>query len=195
MILATIATEEYRDLREISFPNKKAYCDRHGHTFVGFMDPIHRARPVSWSKIKLLEMLAFQHQKGWAFWSDADALITRLDWNVEELIEPDVDLIGCRDAAGFLTGSFLIQLNGAGRQFLIDIYDRIQFMYHRDREAAAMEDLLSRGYRVRVKYVDKALIDASPEEFREGYSAVVHVSGRPLAERAEELRKWGSGRG
>jgi galactosyl transferase GMA12/MNN10 family len=189
MIVASIATEEFRDFRELTFPNKKAYCDRHGYSFVSAKSAIHRARPASWSKIKLLEMIAFEREKEWVFWTDADAAITRLDWKVEELADPNVDLIISKDNDGINAGSFLMQLNGKSRQFLLNAYDRIRFMHHRRREAVAMETLLQDGYPLQVKHVEKKLINAYPEDYQEGFSAVLHVPHKPWPERLAELKK------
>jgi hypothetical protein len=190
MIVASIATDEFRDFRDRTFPNKKAYCERHGYTFYGGTTHIHRMRPVSWSKIKLLEALCFQYPDEWAFWTDADAIFTRPDWKATEIIDPKADLIISRDVNGINCGSFLIRLNVQSQQFLADVYDQVQFIHHAWWEQAAMIYLLQLSYPIKVKYVEKTLINAYPQDFKQGYSAVLHVPApRPRAARLEELKK------
>jgi hypothetical protein len=189
MILATLATDEIQNFREISFPNKEAYCRRHGHTFCGITERLHLRRPHSWSKIKLLEIISFTSQGQWVFWSDADSIITRPEWNVEELIDPEADLIIARGPFGINAGVFLMHLNQRTHEFLLEVHDQIQYVHHNWWEQAAMMHLLNANYPIRVKTGDKVLMNAFPEDYQEGYSAVLHVAGATRANRVEELKK------
>jgi hypothetical protein len=189
MFIASIATDDFREFRDISFPNKQKYCQRHNHTFWGITQSLHLNRPPAWSKIKLLELISFMHQGSWIYWSDADSIFTRMDWNVEELIDPQADLIIAVGPLGLNSGSFLMHLNPRTHEFLLEVQDQVQFIHHPWWEQAAMIELINRKYPIRVKYADKVLMNAFPEDYKVGYSAVLHVPGAFRTDRIEQLKK------
>jgi hypothetical protein len=105
MIVVSVATDEMRDLRDLTFANKRAYCQKHGYKFVEARQSLDPSRPPAWSKIVALGQLCKSFPQQWALWIDADAGFARMDFAAEELIDESVDFIITRDWNGINTAS------------------------------------------------------------------------------------------
>ncbi|MGD0464922.1 MAG: hypothetical protein ABSB74_20750 [Tepidisphaeraceae bacterium] len=188
--VVSMATDEMRELRDISFPNKQAYCQRHGYKWIGETKTRDASRPPSWSKILILADLCMNRSVDWAFWTDADSVIVRPDWKLETLADESADLVVARDINGINMGVFLMRMGGMTLQFLLDAYSLTQYIHHRWWDQAAIRHALSTGWPFRAKYADKTLINAYPDDFSEGHSAIVHVPKTSRwPDRVGELRK------
>jgi hypothetical protein len=95
------------DLALITAPNKAAYCDRHGYTWLPCTDGFDSSRPVAWSKLMFLRRYLPDYD--WIMWSDADSLITNPVQRIETLIRTNADLLLTKDKIGINSGSFLIR--------------------------------------------------------------------------------------
>ena len=172
----SLATDGMADLRELTFPNKRAYCDRHGYAFIGETATLDASRPPSWSKVPLL--LRHLPDFDWLMWSDADAVFTNLDRRLDDLIATDADLVIAKDLIGINAGSFLIRNTLAAAGFLRRVWDQRQFINHCWWEQAAMMHLINGGTAgISVQYPAKAAINSYPEDWRPG-DLVLHVPGR-----------------
>jgi hypothetical protein len=191
-IVVSIATDEIRELRELTFPNKQAYCDRHGYFFAGFTRSLDPDRPASWSKLNALALLCKPCNTRWALWTDADTLIIRPDWKIEEVIDNDFDFIVAQDHNGMNCGVFLLRLGPDAHKFLFNAQAQIQFINHRWWEQAAIRFLIEKGYPIRTKFIDKRIINAYPSEVEPGVTAIVHVPDHPKTwpDRMGELKKF-----
>src|ERR1700693_4453047 len=117
LAVVSMATDAMRELRDISFPNKEAYCRRHGYKWIGETKTRDAARPPSWSKILLLADLCVNRSVDWAFWTDGDSVIVGPEWKVETLADESADLVVARDANGINMGIFLMRMGGMTLQF------------------------------------------------------------------------------
>jgi galactosyl transferase GMA12/MNN10 family len=188
--VVSMATDTMRELRDISFPNKEAYCRRHGYKWIGETKTRDASRPPAWSKILILADLCVSRSVDWVFWTDADSVIVRPDWKMETLADDSADLVVARDANGINTGVFLMRMGGMTLNFLLDSYALTQYTYHRWWDQAAIRHTLDTGWPFRVKFADKKLINAYPDDFCAGHSAVIHVPNTPRwPDRAGELRR------
>ncbi len=171
----SMATDSMAHLREISFPNKQAYCRRHGYQWIAETKTLDASRPPAWSKIAMLADVCINQSADWAFWSDADAVIVRPEWKIETLADESADLVVSCDSNGLNTGNFLMRMGWTTLKFLLDAYSCTQFLRHKWWEQMAIVHTLDLGWPFRVKVADKTLINAYPDDFREGHSAIIHV--------------------
>jgi len=186
----SMATDEMRHLRDLSFPNKQAYCERHGYQWIGATKTRDGSRPPAWSKIAMLIDVCINRSADWVFWTEADSVIVRPDWKMETLADESADLVATRDLNGLNTGVFLMRMGWMTMNFLLDVYSLKQFIRHKWWEQIAMTHALSTGWPFRVKYVDKTLVNAYPDDFREGHSAIIHVPrSERWPDRLGEIRK------
>jgi hypothetical protein len=189
--VVSLATDAMKELREVTFPVNRAWCEAHGYTWVAGNRPLDPSRPASWSKIRMIQELCHIAPGQWAFWIDGDAVVTRPDWRLEALADDDAELIIAKDHNGMNCGVFLIRLGNMTWNFLADVYSRTEFLNHRWWEQAAIRQVLEEGYPFRVKYADKTLINANPDDFVQGHTAVLHVPNAPKIwpDRVGELKK------
>jgi hypothetical protein len=190
-LVVSIATDEMREMRELSFPNKKAWCERHGYIWAGASKSLDPSRPPAWSKVALLMRLSEISPGSWAFWTDADSIITRPDWKLESIADDNADLLIAQDRNGINSGVFMIRLGTMAWNFLREVYGHTEYLHHRWWEQAAIRHVLDSGYPFRVKFADKILVNAYPDDFVEGHSAILHVPNnmKMWPDRIGELKK------
>ena len=122
----SIATDEMKEHRELTFPNKQAYCDRHGYTFVGKTETFHeRGKPDrngSWAKLPFtLELMPrFTH----IVCIDADAAFTNMDVKIESLIDEEHDFWVCNDQNGRNCGVMIVKSCQEMWQLFRDAWER-----------------------------------------------------------------------
>jgi galactosyl transferase GMA12/MNN10 family len=206
-------TFKYEVLGRMAIDNRRRYCERHGYRFI-CEAPIVRDRPACWAKIPTL--LAALETHPWAMWADSDTLVFAQEQRIDEMCDPDYDLIvqsheeffrfiGMPHAAGLNrmpinTGVFLIRASAWSRDFLERAYEETQFVSRCEvwdgiGEQEAMIALLRRapGDRRRIKYVNG--LQNHPRFYRPG-DLFVHFYGNharhriPLAECHEIIGRW-----
>jgi galactosyl transferase GMA12/MNN10 family len=187
----SLATDKMREIRELTFPNKQAYCERHGYKWISSAKSLDLSRPSSWSKILMIQQVCLSRSVDWAFWTDADSLIVRPEWKLESIADDNADFIVSKDVNGINCGVFMMRMGGMTQQFLLAVYDHVEYLNHRYWEQAAIRRELDLDFPFRVKFADKTLINAYPNDFREGHSAVIHVPNSPeiWPDRIGELKK------
>ena len=97
-----VYTEEIKEMGELTSPNKREYCEKHGYKFIEvsqrkdldlsvtipdskYMEP--RMIPIGWSKIKLLkDTLENNKDIEWLFWIDADAVFMNYNKKLESFV-------------------------------------------------------------------------------------------------------------
>ena len=89
----SLATDALSEMRELTFANKRAYCEKHGYQWIGANKAMDSSRPPAWSKIRMLQEACIHLPGWWAFWTDADSLIVRPDWKIESIADDNADLI------------------------------------------------------------------------------------------------------
>lgn len=185
----SLATDAMHEIRDLTFPANKAWCDLHGYTWVAGNRPLDPLRPASWSKVRMIQELCKILPGGWAFWIDADAAVVRPEWTLESIVDDNAEMIVASDRNGINTGVFMMRLGMMAWNFLATVYDRTEYLHHRWWEQAAFMHVLDTGYPFRVKHIDKTLINAYPGDFVKGHSAIIHVPSSPKTIRIGELTR------
>lgn len=163
--IATLADDGMKDLRELTFPNKKEYAEKHGYGFVGesqiFHEKDRQDRPAAWSKLPLILKLMSDYE--WIFWSDADSVITNPYIKLESLIDNNYEFIVTNDQNGMNTGEFIIKSTEETWRFLRDSWERTQFINNGCWEQSAMGQLLNENpNRIRTKILPQKTMNSYP---------------------------------
>jgi hypothetical protein len=126
---------DYKRAMEPGMASKRAYCSRHGYTFLeGGEDVWDRKKPIPWSKINFI--LKYLDDYDFLFWSDGDVIITNPEKRLEDLVLPLLtsgkDMVWCRDACGNLNnGNVLFRGRSAwAKDFLQRCYAQEQLTHH-----------------------------------------------------------------
>jgi hypothetical protein len=206
-------TLKYEALGRMAIENRRRYCERHGYRFICEV-PVARDRPACWAKIPAL--LAALETHPWAIWADSDTLVFAQERRIDEMCDPDYDLIvqSHEEFFGFLgiplaagldrmpinTGVFIIRASAWSRDFLKRAYEETQFVSGGEvwdgiGEQEAMTALLRRTPtdRRRIKYVGG--LQNHPRFYRPG-DLFVHFYGNhgkhriSLGECEEVIDRW-----
>lgn len=169
----TLGTKNISEYSRYSFDINKAYCEKHGYTYIQYNDIIDSSRPPAWSKILAIKnhIDAFD----WLMWIDADAIFYNHDIRIEERIDEQFNLIiskGCGDTWGDVnipdnanlnTGVFLIRGKVKWSVDLLNnIYGRTNRLNHRWWENQAFSDIyLENKLEIngKIKVVDQHLLN------------------------------------
>ena len=81
-----LATPEIDYYAEGTRANWQSYCDRQGYTFVCGRERIFEDMHVVWSKVGLIEQQMSVSDSEWIVLVDADTVVNRPDYKLEELI-------------------------------------------------------------------------------------------------------------
>lgn len=126
---------DYKRAMEPGMASKRAYCAKHGYTFLDGGDDVwDRKKPIPWSKINFI--LKYLDEYDYLFWSDGDVIITNPEKRLEDLVLPLLpahkDMLWCRDACGNLNnGNVLFRGRSAwARDFLKRCYAQEQLTHH-----------------------------------------------------------------
>lgn len=188
--VCTIADDRMAAERAITRPPLAAYCDRHGYRLHAVGTSMDFTRPISWSKILLLQRWLGEHD--WLWWADADLLVTSPERRLEELTDGATgDLLIASDANGINCGSFLLRNCDWSRDFLQRVWDTAEDVNHTWWEQWALMQRLAgnaddRGH---VQSVRKRSINAYPSDWRPG-DFCLHTPGTP--DRVRVLREAAS---
>lgn len=184
--VCTFWTQEIESYAKWTTENKREYAERHGY---GFHCPreCRTGRPPAWEKVFVVgEALA---RSEWVWWLDADAIVTNFETPLESLLDPNFDLIACKDFNGFNSGSFLLRSTRWATRFLWNVWRLEEYTHHPWWEQAAMmQELEKEENYLHTKFVDQSLLQSYVEFWKPG-DFVLHVPGKPTAERAEILAR------
>jgi mannan polymerase II complex MNN10 subunit len=166
--LATLLVgEEYAHFCADGIKTKKAYCKKQGHPFLletNWLDP---SRPISWSKVKFLELHLASFD--WLFYSDADSLIMNDAIALEGLIDNNYDLIITTDFNGINAGQFLIRNSSWSRAFFSKAYAMTAFINHPWWEQRAFLEILKDPKELKhVKIVPQRTFNAYFDNYQQG---------------------------
>lgn len=148
-ILTLAIGKDYCKALEKALASKRSYANKHGYTYIqGDETDWDRERPISWSKVPFLLRFLRTLPDGELLWlSDADVLITNMDFKLEDhvvpLLPPSKDMLMTFDACGHVNAGNILMRNGPWlRDFWGRVYEQTDCLYHIWWENAAILKLL-----------------------------------------------------
>ncbi len=157
--------KEFGEVVDIALKNKQTYCEVHGYDFICEKEHLDPERPIVWSKIPLILKVMENPQNQWIFWTDADALIMNMAFDLEGLINENYDLIVSKDFYFLNCGHFLIKNSEWSRQFLVNAYNHTECMSDGFQEQAAIAKELEQPHNAsKTKIIPQRLFNSYAEE-------------------------------
>jgi hypothetical protein len=184
--IASFADDGYREIRDLTFPNKRQYARKHGYRCV-LLDWLPSSRPAAWSKIIMLYNLMEFMGPGWIFWTDADSVFMNMEIRLEKMVDPTADLVASADQNGINTGNFFIRSSEKCQRFLKAVWACEEFINHEYWEQAAMWHLMTRNYPIRAIPTPKRLFNSYPHEYQPG-DFILHAAG--IKKRPQLIREY-----
>jgi hypothetical protein len=161
ILILSLADANFAEVGAISGPNKQAYAERHGYTFIQEGQLLNYDRHPSWNKI--LWVINHLPYYDWVFWSDADSLIMNDKiWLEDIILDTGEDLIITQDENGLNCGQFFARKSFWTIEFLEKVWAQDQFIDHQWWEQAAITHLLQTvpEYRSHVRLADQRLFNS-----------------------------------
>jgi hypothetical protein len=169
---------------QLSFPNKAAYCARHGYDFIGAWENPCPDRPASWGKIPMILQALPRYDA--VFWSDADSLVTNPTTTLESIIgKSTADILIALDDPRFnksvQCGQFIVRNTPAAAAFLSRVWEEFP-PPGPWWEQSAMISLIERGVDREcgcvIQHVPRRMINSFPWEWRPS-DFICHWTGDP----------------
>lgn len=165
--IVTLYDDYYKDIGEISIPNKIKYAKKWGYDLIYFDQIIDNNRPAQWSKIKAIEYALKKYE--WVWWIDIDALIMNFDNKLEDIIDENYDIIFTENKYSLISnGSSFFKNTDVTKKFLkecyelnLDILKDIDVMTF-DHEQKPMRKLYQevKEYRDRIKLIHERVCNS-----------------------------------
>lgn len=121
--VASINTEDYQDLADLTDAPKREYCNLHGYQFHVLKET--RYSPImGFNKIHyVLDLFNQRPDIEWLLFSECDAMITNMTIKIEDRIDNDYHFIVPVDRLNINSGNFLARNSEEGRAYLQMIVD------------------------------------------------------------------------
>lgn len=121
--LASINTDDYQDLADITDQTKREYCDIHGYKFFVLKETKY-SKIMGFNKIAyVLDLFEQYPDIEWCLFSECDAMITNLTIRIEDQVDNDYHFIVPVDRLNINSGNFLARNSAEGRAYLQMIMD------------------------------------------------------------------------
>ncbi len=152
-------------------------------------------RPAAWSKLPALLRAMASGRYEWLFWMDADALIMNHTIRLESMLDERADLLIATGPNGSInSGCFLLKCTQKSLEFLHMVYDRTDYLNHRNWEQAAMKHVLDRGLSsLTVRFIPprsiNSRISGDPDWRYQPGDFVIHLPGLSNPERVHQVNK------
>ena len=128
----------------MSYHNKLQYCKKWNYDLIIEDNSIvDTTRDVAWSKIPALKKWLPQYQ--WIMWMDMDAFFMRFDFDIEHLLNEDVDFIIGKDWHGINMGVFFIRNSPYSMELLDILWNTPKDKWYPWEEQSALMHLLKKG--------------------------------------------------
>jgi mannan polymerase II complex MNN10 subunit len=120
----------------MTWPNKQAYCTKHGYQLFDSSNVLDNSRPPSWSKIKAAQRLFSLKQRDnqsplceWVVWWDADTVIMNSDKKIQNLFPLHADFVVTKQKSiSYNAGAWIIKNTPWSHQFLQTWWDMEHFV-------------------------------------------------------------------
>lgn len=150
LVLTLAIGADYRRGLAKALESKRAYCERHGYTYLEAHEEWwNRDRPLAWSKVPLWQEKAGEIEKWDYIWiSDADVWITnpeiRLEDHVLPLLPPGKDLLLTYDSCQHVnSGNMIVRPGAWAVNFFKKVWEKTDCLYHVWWENKAICDLMA----------------------------------------------------
>lgn len=127
---------QFNNLLAMTWPNKEAYCQKHGYRLFDSSPYLDNSRPPSWSKIKaaqrLLNLKGGDNRCDWVVWWDADTVIMNSDKKIEDILPAHQDFVVTKQkTSSYNAGAWMIRNTEWSHDFLntwwnMDEYVRVK---------------------------------------------------------------------
>lgn len=125
------AWRNYDGIRDLTWPNKQQYADKHGYHFYDQSKILAKdtSRQSSWSKVPAVQQLLQTTNCSWIVWMDADTVIMNSAKRLESILprsNSPIDLLLTEDDAaqgGYNAGVWAVRNTDWTREFLQRWYD------------------------------------------------------------------------
>jgi len=155
--LCAYFTPSFHALSEVTVPNIRRYCDRHGYRLLFWSDvdrPDGDDRPLGFRKTeRVLELLRASAAGDILCVIDLDLLITNQTIRLESFLDDEHDLFFTHDVNGLNSGVYLVRATMGTRKFLEDAMARVGQPGVFGEQDAMRDSLLVDGFRNLTKIV------------------------------------------
>lgn len=138
--------DEYKKITKYGRKTKVLYCEKNGYDFFDEEDVVDTTRPLTWSKIKIIQ----RHLPSYDYivWIDGDTLIMNDKIKLDNLINFDMkekDIMIAQDYTMINTGVMFIKNTEWTINFLNLVYNQTDFINHSNHEQAAFSHILDKN--------------------------------------------------
>lgn len=207
IVFTTLHNDKYKDLADITFNNKKNYCEKHNYPLLAKTDKWYNI-PMGFEKAFLIKDAFVKYPTcEWVFFSECDTMITNMDIKLEDIIKnEDKHFVITTDINGINAGSFFVRNSQQGKEFL-------QAMIYHIGKCNNEQDFILYSYFISCNY--KNIISLYPQKsfnsydyyvFGDRYPSgldmfgnngrwekgdfIIHFPDRPLQERIDLAKKY-----
>jgi len=158
--VASLNTDNYQDLADITDPPKQEYCDRYGYRFFVLKEKRY-SECMGFNKIGFVLDLFDQYPDiEWLLFTECDATITNLRIRIEDRIDNDYHFIVPVDRLNINSGNFLVRNSAKGRAYLQMIMDsEPEYKTHEWAEQQVIIDTVA-DYSDTVKIVEQKYMNS-----------------------------------
>jgi glycosyl transferase family (putative galactosyltransferase) len=137
--IISACTADWLPLCDVTIPNRKDYCRRHGYDFIPRLTWTGDRKPA-WARIELA--LAYLARYDTLFVMDVDAIITNPEIKIENL-DIGHDLVATKDINGFNCGMMLLRPSIWSLDFLRRYWDvGLRYEHHTNPEQTCLAHML-----------------------------------------------------
>jgi len=121
--VASINTENYQDLADLTDKPKQEYCDRYGYRYFVLKEAKYSS-VMGFNKIHFIhELFDLYADIEWLLFTECDATITNLNVRIQDRIDNNYHAIFPVDRLNINAGNFLIRNSEKGRAYIKMILD------------------------------------------------------------------------
>ena len=164
-VISLAVGSKYKKAVGLGIENKRRYCELHGYDFFCAEESLDSSRPISWSKILLIQKVLENPKYKWVFWSDADSIIMNPKVPLERFIDEKYNLIIAKTDE-INAGQFFLKNCPWSLQLLSDIYSQTECIHHPWWEQQALILVLRKNPQLEnlIKIVSPRLFNSGPSE-------------------------------
>jgi hypothetical protein len=190
--LATLYTPEFAKVGKRTSRVLRTYARQRGYDAIIATGSLDARRPPAWSKLLLVEQYLMANPTcTWLMWIDADAVIANPKKRLEDLVDESIDFLAAEDQSACVinSGVFLVRNCSAALGMLRRAYAKVQYIHHPWWEQLALAEALRESSdTLRARVVSRRLLNAYPNEYREG-DFIVHFAGYTFEEKLKGVKK------